>query len=371
MFDDYLEREDKAMLKKTRILILAAVTMAVLLLGSTAVFADSVTKAPVQKTVKVAEGITIPNTTFTFTATQLTENPDGTKPPATVALTDVTISYNGQTSASTDLVKTANFDLTGITEPGEYVYKVTETEGSATGWTYNDGVDENNTPVKQYYMQVLVQSDGTRELHMTKGSSAADTTEANKVSTLAFENTYAKDTSLVISKAVENPTYEKDYEYEFTIQFVKSSTATSLPTSFTCAYQGGSQTATSVAVDTDGKATIKLKKNEKITISGIPAGTKYTVTETNANTTKLGVNYKSTKISQVVNGGDPTTINGAATEQQVIGENTNSAAFTNSFQAVSPTGIITHYLPYIAIILLAIGAFAFFVVSRRRRAVRY
>jgi LPXTG-motif cell wall-anchored protein len=38
---------------------------------------------------------------------------------------------------------------------------------------------------------------------------------------------------------------------------------------------------------------------------------------------------------------------------------------------ITVTGIITTYLPYIAMILLAMAALALYVVSKRRRAARY
>jgi len=79
-------REDKKLLKKTRILILAAMTATVMLLGSTAVFAadaisGTVASVPVTKTVTVAEGITVPATTFTIEAVQVANAADEPAPP--------------------------------------------------------------------------------------------------------------------------------------------------------------------------------------------------------------------------------------------------------------------------------------------------
>ena len=190
--------------------------------------------------------------------------------------------------------------------------------------------------------------------------SITDTNDDNAVKTeAAFANTYEKKSSLTVSKAVVNPEYvdESKDEYEFTITFIENGSA-AVPENVKI---DGEQ----VAVES-GKVTFKLKDGDSAEISDVPVGVKYTLEET----TPTDANYEGTAIS-AKNGDDETTSDSTKIENMLIGEDTNTADVTNTYKEVAPTGIITHYLPYIAVILLAIVAFALFIVSRRRKAARY
>lgn len=337
------------MTKKLRkgVIALAAVmvfTMSAMLIPSN-VFAEEKPASPtVNKDVKVAEGLKLPATTFTFTATQVA-NEDGTTAPAQVKLNDVTVSYDGETSAS-DLKKSVAFDLSGITAPGEYTYEIAETNGDADHWTYDS---------QKYYMQVLVKTDGTKTYTITKQK--GDT--ANKENGFDFTNSYNKNASLTVTKAVVNPEYEADADYTFTITFAKGENANEVPD--LTQVEGN----TGLTKNSDGTYTFTLKNKGEITINGIPAGTKYTISEAKPSSK----NYKSTKIEQTVNGADAkvTTEDLATKDAQVIGEGQNVAAYTNTYEKVTPTGIIMSIAPYIALIAIAAGAAALYLASRRRR----
>lgn len=336
------------MTKKLRsgVIALAAVmvfTMSALFIPSN-VFADGKPASPtVNKDVKVAEGLTLPDTTFTFTATQV-QNGDGTTAPAQVALKNVTVKYNGETSASTNLKKSVAFDLSGITAPGEYTYEIAETNGNADHWTYDS---------QKYYMQVLVKTDGTKTYTITK---QGDT--ANKETGFDFTNSYNKNASLTVTKAVVNPEYEADADYNFTITFIKGDNANEVPDLTQVEGNSG------LTKNPNGTYTFSLKNKGEITIKGIPAGTKYTISEK----TPSSKNYESTKIEQTVNGTSKVTTDELGTNApQVIGEGSNIAAFTNTYKQVTPTGIIMSIAPYIALIAIAGAAVALYLVSRRRR----
>ncbi|MGN0193530.1 MAG: Spy0128 family protein [Pseudoramibacter sp.] len=349
------------MAKRIRIALIAAAMTLLLAMGSAVVGMKVHAGSPigggtvkpdsptVGKIVNVADGITLPDTTFTFTATQV-ENADGTTAPAQVKLDPVTIEYKGQTSASTDLTKTATFDLSGITAPGEYTYEVAETNGNATGWTYD---------TQKYYMQVLVKTDRTKSYTITK--TKGDKTAANKEAGFAFTNTYKKNTSLTIKKTVENSTYEPNNDYKFTLTFTNGENADKVTDIDLTKVDGN----TGLTKNSDGTYTFTLKNNGSITINGIPVGTKYTIAETKPD----GANYKSTKIEQTVNGAtEKVKTTGLSTsEAQLIGENTNEADVTNTYQPVTVTGVITQIAPFIAMVAIAGGAVALYIVSRRRR----
>jgi len=53
----------------------------------------------------------------------------------------------------------------------------------------------------------------------------------------------------------------------------------------------------------------------------------------------------------------------------IIGVNANSAAYTNTYKTVTPTGIDLNNLPFIMMLVIAAGAFvAFAAVKSRKRA---
>lgn len=351
------------MAKRIRIALIAAAMTLLLAMGAAVVNVHAAegdtstttkpTSPTVNKTVKVADGIKLPNTTFTFTATQYDadttkdgiQNPDGTTAPAQVKLNEVTVNYNGETSAS-DLKKSVAFDLSGITAPGEYTYEVAETNDGADHWTYS---------TQKYYMQVLVKTDMTKSFTITKEK--GDT--KNKETGFDFINSYNKNASLTVTKAVVNPEYEADADYTFTITFTKGTNANEVPDLTQVEGNSG------LTKNNNGTYTFSLKNKGSITINGIPAGTKYTISEA----TPSSKNYDSTKIEQTVNGSDTkvTTEALATTKAQVIGEGQNVAAYTNTYKKVTPTGVIMQIAPFIAMVAIAGGAVALYIVSRRRR----
>ena len=67
----------------------------------------------------------------------------------------------------------------------------------------------------------------------------------------------------------------------------------------------------------------------------------------------------------------PFPANAPATLVNLVGEGANSAAFTNTYQSVSLTGIIMKDLPYVGLIVLAIGAFIAFIAVKSRKRKSY
>jgi hypothetical protein len=99
-------------------------------------------------------------------------------------------------------------------------------------------------------------------------------------------------------------------------------------------------------------------------------GAGYTVTEA------ATVDY-TPSVDLTVNGVGPTTTNGTVNtllgvgdpNPVLIGENANSAAFTNTYKTVTPTGLDVDDLPFILMLVLVAGAaVAFVAVKYRRRA---
>ena len=122
---------------------------------------------------------------------------------------------------------------------------------------------------------------------------------------------------LAVQKTVAGNAGETDREWEFTIE-LKNANGTALSGDFH--YEGESivtdvtpPTGGTLTFNSDGKATIRLKHGQKITIEGIPANVIYTVTETEANKEGYGT----------------TPGNGTASGKIEV-DNTATAAFTNT-----------------------------------------
>ena len=123
--------------------------------------------------------------------------------------------------------------------------------------------------------------------------------------------------NLAVQKTVAGNAGETGREWEFTIE-LKNANGTALSGDFH--YEGESivtdvtpPTGGKLTFDSDGKATIRLKHGQKITIKGIPANATYTVTETEANKEGYGT----------------TPGNGTASGKIEV-DNTATAAFTNT-----------------------------------------
>ncbi|MEE3419539.1 MAG: hypothetical protein VZR02_00335 [Lachnospiraceae bacterium] len=317
----------------------------------------STTQPTIEKTVNVAEGVTVPSN-VTFKITQTT-NADGMiSPKEDIAVPDVTVATASGTSATGTLVKTATTAIPAFTsaDAGEYTFKVVEDIDSLTaadgfGWTSTDSND--------FYIHVYVSSDGTTEYSVTDSNNAADTTKLGK---MTFTNTYTKSTSLSVSKAVVNSEYvDLNKEYDFNIRFTKASTTAddatiTVPTGVTFTDAGGTE-VTSLAYDTVYH--FQMKKDDSVTFNNLPAGTKYSFSETTtpANAT---VTY-----STVSNGGAATAV---APSSSLIGEGTNTCAVTNTYQKVTPTGVVTSIAPFIALIIAVVaGIFLYAGVKRKVR----
>ena len=123
--------------------------------------------------------------------------------------------------------------------------------------------------------------------------------------------------NLAVQKTVAGNAGETGREWEFTIE-LKNANGTALSGDFH--YEGESivtdvtpPTGGTLTFNSDGKATIRLKHGQKITIEGIPANVIYTVTETEANKEGYGT----------------TPGNGTASGKIEV-DNTATAAFTNT-----------------------------------------
>ena len=333
---------------------------------------------------------------FNFTATQVTTGDyivtkelKCTIPSIEFTSTDL----NGGEGTYTKLSDKITFETP--TEAGKYEYTVTE---SAT----TDPVVTNNDYVKlimsqaEYKMDVyVVEKSGALEIDkilvnkVKDDNGNPDSTTGkvdignNKDNGFNFTNTYVQEagTGETPNPTKPDPDYTKygSLNVSKTIDAQDGTPSTTDTFSFTAkfAFPKGTDVNTlgakagenTLTLGTDGTYTFKLKHNESLKFTGLPVGTKITVTETGA------ANYKgSAKV--FINGAEQTAVTAGKYHEDLtavdgdndkLGQNKNTVDVTNTYNHVPTTGIIMNTLPYVLMIALCGAALFGFVAFKRRR----
>lgn len=325
---------------------------------------DQGAKAPIKKNLEMAEGLDVPNATFSFSVTKVTADaPEATIQPIQYATTD----EKGTVGADGKYIVSKNSEIQFGTFPhaGEFAYRVTETAGDLTSITYSQ---------ESYYLRVQVANTDRGNLYIKtitaeKGTETGD--KNNKVGEIVFTNTYRKNASLEIMKNTEGKLADKTKAFEFELTFTKSPTETQDAPTYTgtikdkngAAVQGVSP----VTVTVGTPATFSLKDGQKLVFDNLPAGTKYVVTE------KAVPNDGYTPKIQVIDNGVSgqwyvgTEEKALSSKDHFIGESDNKVTFVNTYNDVPVTGIIMNNLPFILLIGVAVLAFGTLVFLKKRR----
>jgi len=118
-----------------------------------------------------------------------------------------------------------------------------------------------------------------------------------------------------------------------------------------------------VSPNSDEPTAFSLRHNQRLAFIDVPVGSEYTVTETAA------LNYD-TSIVVRTPGGTPssaTLTEALSTGVRNVGRAGSSAEFTNERVGVTPTGLNLNDLPFIGLIVLALGSLTIFVVLKVRK----
>lgn len=304
---------------------------------------------------------------------------------------------------------------------GVYVYHVTEIP-SVTGYT--PGANEHyEYSLAEYDLSVYVKEDpGTGNLYVaavgtviteidsSNGSSnvndkvdatpkSGDPNITGEYSKMIFTNIYSKtaggtdpentaDSALNISKVVANDYADKSKYFAFNVDVAELASILN-PAGSSVTYRAyviesstgtivtGTDNNTNLETDTANKQFIEitagtpivvnLKHDQSLVFTDLTVGAEFTVEEA------AEPNYVATYM-QTVNNGTPTAGNSNTAENlacktasALIGEGTNSVAFTNTYRTITPTGVIVNNLPYVMILILAAGSFMAFVVVKSRK----
>ena len=114
---------------------------------------------------------------------------------------------------------------------------------------------------------------------------------------------------------------------------------------------------------------------------GLPAGSTYALTEAGTpgytvavdiwNNEDAGDPKTETQPALAGTSGNPLTINNTTTggtRALTLGDGQNRSEWLNTYQVVTPTGILLNNLPFILLIVVAVGGFVLYIASKRRKA---
>lgn len=358
-------------------------------------------KVAINKTLNIAEGITTPEATFTFTFTPKTGTSSNGAPYETIdssngQITDKNVSYSGTdvlATGQTSIKKDTGdiFREVNYTHAGEYVYTVAEKQN--VGWKV---IQKNGSPIdfmtydnRNYEMHVIVKNKTTGGTYISSvyfkqvSPSVNGKVKPSESGTTykydLFTNIYRKNAgkitdpnepnpnkpnvskvdpnakSLVIKKVVSGATADKSKDFTFKLTFTKASTETSQSIT-------GKIGETSKTFVYGQETTITLRHDQSLVFDTIPAGTRYKLVETGSQGYTASATYKENGASKNQAG----TVSTNFTQDSIlIGEKPNDNTITNSLPDVTPTGLLIDNLPFI--LMIGLGLAGFVVLSKKRR----
>lgn len=324
-------------------------------------------KVSVTKDLEFAEGITIPNTAFSFKAEIKPESPDA--PAATIG--EITYSSNdkkGDLNTSGKYIVSKNSEIKFATFPhaGEYLYTVSEETGNVTGMSYSKTT---------YTLRVYVANDDNGNLYVKNITAQEDGTE-NKPEKVLFTNTYtkkggedSKTDSLVIKKETKGDLADKTKKFKFDVLFVKAATTPATDTEVT-----GKIGQDAITFKYGETKQVELSDGQELKFAEIPAGTRYRVTEVgeadgytpSVNVTENGTQMTERKAAKE----EDSLCSAEGNNTNLIGENENKVTFVNKYKDVPLTGIIANNAPMILVAALGVLAMLGYALTKRKFAKR-
>ena len=285
----------------------------------------------VPKTYKVNNG-TAPGETFTFRFTGVSyKNGDGN------VVTGASIPEIGNiTTTFSDLTETTTQYATKAINAGDYnlgvyTYEVEEVapETKTTGVTYSS---------EKLYLVLTILRDDSSGKHYVAAMHYQNATSEDKSS--GFTNEYDSG-SLTVTKKIQGNMADMEKKFTFTITFAAPA-GTDINSTFASNSENGTWSEDGLTY------TIALGHDESVTLSNIPAGTTYTVTEDKEN-------YDS---DNGVFSDDAKTISA---------NDADTVTFTNTLTQGIDMGISLDSMPYV-LMLVVVAAGLFVLISKKRAA---
>ncbi|WP_312446444.1 DUF7601 domain-containing protein [Lacrimispora sp.] len=383
---------------------------------------DEPATAAITKNLIMPAGTTTPDAVFTFQFSPVsvddrTTSADLDTMPA-VGPTTIAFSASDTGTVSTGtktILKQSGNVLSGVSFPhaGVYVYTIQENP-SVTGYTPGENETYVFSPA-QYTLAVYVKN-GDNGLYVAAVASSitvndsgnqtsdpgdkvdptpqpGDPNITGNYSKIIFTNTYSKTAGgvdptdpnnhvLTIGKAVSGDYADRSKYFAFQITATQPGVVQGSVTYKAYVLNSSNQVVTSENnasdLQTDGEGysyieftsgaaeTVNLKHDQKLVFTDLHIGADYVAVES-------AVEHYTASAMVVENGIGPVQYNNVIDNTslsigtKLIGENQNSAAFTNTYRTITPTGVIINNLPFVMILILAAGSFVVFVVIKSRK----
>jgi pilin isopeptide linkage protein len=368
---------------------------------------------PIQKVLELAAGSSVPTGDFTFKIEPATVSSDAEKISGMtvqtgVALTKDTVTINmvdGYTSLTQAEVAGLNGSVTGVTRTVNYdfdknatwtgagIYRYTVREDATTKLSF---VQEYDSTV--FTVDVYVTNQGTTAAPDYKTSYIKAYDSDKYKSPIVFKNTTNTE-SLVISKKVTDALNSNStQEFTFWIKIPVGGDSLTLgsgegfaavktdangnETKYTAATSpikvGGydknedgeylDATKETPSADT-GWCSFTLKNGESLTIQDVPVGMIYFLYEEQVDGFSTYEENATASHTPSTDKDDYTYYKTGKLSKHTIVEKNNYETFWN-IREIPNSGIVVDILPYIAVVLAAVAAFAVLLVSRKRRNAR-
>jgi hypothetical protein len=363
--------------------------------------------AVMKKKLEVPPGLPVPAVEFTYDF--VFDNFNGDTTLTGLDITSVTATFAPSNTVDTSLATLTAHDGHGVVtqnttsilagipsyaSAGAYVYTVTE-NGTTNPATLTNGQISVMSQA-EYRMTVFVENETDGAGKITGGvyvkaigyesikNDAGNIVPAEPKTDPIFINRYEATTDLEISKTVIG--VSADVEQEFTYDLVLTKINDIAIVDNYGATLNGTPQVNFISFPADTNTVTKtftLKHDDKLVIENLPAGTTYTITERatpaylpNVNVTINGgtsvgsASPLAPNATMTVGTGGNTGVAVLDTGAIILGINSNEINWLNTRTDISPTGILINNLPYILLIVVAIGGFAGYIVSKRRKATR-
>ncbi len=349
--------------------------------GDSKVAAD-LSAAGISKTLQVADGITgFPNE-FTFSFEKKSSATAETADHPTIGPLKIPVGTQSNDEATgvkkfneiftDDMLGSA----TGFKHAGEYVYKVTETAPAASD--QNGKKLEVDDAAYEVHVWVGNKADGSGleytavTVEEIKGESTekVDPTitkneNQHDISGFNFTNKYTEkieDESgvLTVTKSITGNLADKTKKFSVTVKLTLPSTEKETTDADDVALATGSE-GTLVKGEDGYTVTAALADGDMIKFKSLPAGTTFTVSETQQSP------YKS-KITGDVKTPDTGLVEGNRTDiegKAPITAAGNTVSIENNREDVIPTGVIINNLPYMLMVAIAVAGVAYMQLKKR------
>lgn len=352
---------------------------------------------------------TVPDVTFTYKLTAGDAVAKSATNPAVTSGTDADSAVVGTAAfTSADTIETTadssvtlknwqgyvkkpvTIDMSKIMyRPGVYRYVLTEEKVSGRNDIAYDVQNDGGTECVRY-LDIYVGNSETKNsqgrydlkilssvLHTTPSADVPISTNSSTSSSAAavsdksdgFVNEVIADKTLTIKKKVSGSQASRDKYFKFhldlsnvggsvKIDYTNADTVTGSNAATLDAYEGITQPTTVSITDGKGSTDFYLRNDQSVVIT-LPAGSAYTVTETEEDYTPEVERETEGSTTTMTRSGDTYSATG-------ITSNT-TLTFTNTKDAAVPTGIAMNVMPYIIAAVIAAAAIGFAAAKKRKQ----